>query len=117
MDLLRKKKLFKMWKFISLVLLSYLQISNCYRKSITLNEYSKCRKETLVDPGVGYVSTFMKFQKFVPLNSLFYGNDTRETRIKFYFQARSHFGLGLLPESREPGKSDPIILFGKLKKY
>lgn len=103
-----------MWTFINLVLLSYLQLSNCYSESITLNEYSKCKKESVVRPGDGYVSSYMKFQQFVPLNSLYYGNDSREIRIKFYFQAPSHFGLGLLPQEIEPEINDSIFHFGNM---
>lgn len=104
-----------MWKFIIVVSLLNLQLSNCYNKNINLDEYSKCKKESIIGPGSRYVSSYMKFQEFVPIDKFVYGNGSRETRIKFYFQGISHFGLGLLSQPAEPNTLDPILNFRKIK--
>uniref|UniRef100_T1GF02 Uncharacterized protein n=1 Tax=Megaselia scalaris TaxID=36166 RepID=T1GF02_MEGSC len=100
-----------MWKLITLVFFTYLQLSNCYNKWISLRDYSQCEKESIIGPGSKYLSTYMRFQEFLPINSLVYGNDSQETRIKFYFQGRSHFGVAFLSQPKEPQSTEPIIYF------
>uniref|UniRef100_T1GU54 Farnesoic acid O-methyl transferase domain-containing protein n=1 Tax=Megaselia scalaris TaxID=36166 RepID=T1GU54_MEGSC len=100
-------------KFLSLVIFAYLQISYCYNTSISHKTYAKCDKESVIGPGSSYVTSYMKFQEFVPIQSLVYGKGSTETRIKFYFQGRSHFGVGFLAQSKEPPKTN-LFLISKL---
>lgn len=106
-----------MAKLISSVLffLLYLQCSTCYDRSITFNKYNKCKQETVVTTGDRYVSSYKKFQKYVPLQSLQFGNNTRgEQRVKFYYQGYSHFGVALVANAYEPPTNEPIFYIRKI---
>lgn len=84
----------KMFKLVITILLFCSQ-TYCYDKGITFNTYRNCRREVIV-AGDGTDSEFLKFHNFTPIQNLIYNNNGNSLKLRFYFQGRADFSVGIL---------------------